>query len=81
MIKKKTGKSKVKVGRLKVEKETVQNLSDDDMQKVQGASFVFTCGDCQQSLVCPTNAFLCQGGTQHGTPGCGGKTAGKKCNP
>ncbi len=76
MIKKKSVKSKVKVGKLNVEKETVQDLSDDDMQKVQGASFVFTCGGCQQSLVCPTNAILCADGG-----GGGGKTSGKKCKP
>lgn len=75
MIKKKPAKSKVKVGKLNVNKETVQDLSDDDMQKVQGASFVFTCGDCQQSLACPTNAIFCPGGAG------GGKTSGKKCRP
>ncbi len=70
MVKKKTNKSKVKIDKLNVEKETIQDLDGDDMNKVKGgdAGATFFCG---QSIGCGPSLL--------GT--CAGKTCGKKCKP
>jgi hypothetical protein len=80
MIKKKS--NKVKVDRLSVNKETITDLEGDEMEKVKGGNFGGPTQACGITGTCPT--LLCTlppGVTAVGTPGCGGKTSGKKCNP
>lgn len=70
MVTKKSNKGKIKINPLKVEKETIQDLDDDEMSKVKG-------GDAGATLFC--NQSLGCGPSLLGT--CGGKTCGKKCRP
>lgn len=63
MVKK--NKSKVKVGKLKVNKETVKDLESEEMNKVKGG-FFDTAGCNFTQATCAT---------------CAGKTCGKKCLP
>lgn len=39
MVKKKTNKSRVKISKLNVNKETVKDLMDDDAKKIKGGRF------------------------------------------
>lgn len=65
MTKKKDGKSKVKVGKLSVKKETVKDLENEEMNKIKGGYFdTANCDLTQQT--CFT---------------CAGKTCGRKCRP
>lgn len=75
MVKKKTNKSKVKIGQLNVEKETVKDLDGDEMGKVKGgdAGTFF----CIESLACGPSLL----GTCAGNATCAGRTCGKKCRP
>jgi natural product precursor len=70
MVKKKTNKGKVKIGELKIEKETIQDLDSDEMSKVKGGDGGATFF-CNQSIACGPSLL--------GT--CAGKTCGKKCRP
>lgn len=58
MVKKKTNKSRVKVGKLKVNKETVKDLSDDDAKKVKGGGLAALCsGHVTQAQQCHTSGY------------------------
>ena len=71
MVKKKDSAGKLKVNPLQVEKETVQDLDADEMQKVQG-------GDGATAFLCD----LSQGNNCQSLLGtCAGRTCGKKCRP
>ena len=69
-------KSRVKVGKLQVNKETVEDLTDKEAEQIKGGGFLsvdpVTCPDKLHTIVCqqpPTaNQSDCFGGVTKGCP-------------
>jgi|GEM_PF-3587154 len=58
MVKKDKDKRKVKIDKLKVNRETVQDLSDEEISKIKGGAGQSIYGPCTQ-LNCPTEYANC----------------------